>query len=131
PPKRRADLMDQDRPPNAQARSSIDALLDEQSACWREGKRTKIEDLLGRGPTSRQHPDDLLDLIVHEVSLRERAGESPDPEEYLGRFPWLADRLEVQLALQGLFRISGSATPGDVPAPKVVPPGAPAGYEIE
>src|SRR5262245_5439281 len=100
---------------SAPERPRIENLLDEQSACWHEGRPVRVEDLLARTPGLRDDPEGMLDLIVHELSLRARAGESPPPEEYLDRFPWLADRLEVPLQLQGLFRAEGPAALGGDP----------------
>jgi WD40 repeat protein len=112
-------------------RPRIDALLDEQSACWREGQPIRVEDLLARTPDLHDDPEGMLDLIVHELSLRARAGEFPPPEEYLGRFPWLADRLEVPLQIQGLFQRESSATLHSPPPSCDGRPTAPPGYEIE
>jgi WD40 repeat protein/serine/threonine protein kinase len=90
----------------------------------------RVEDFLERQPGLRDEPDGLLDLIVHEVSLRERAGESPEPEEYLRRFPWLADRLELQLELLGLFRAARLDDTGGTP-PRDGQPEALSGFAIE
>ncbi len=109
---------------------SVEALLDEQSGCWQAGRPIGVEDFLERRPGLRDEPDSLLDLIVHEVSLRERAGESPEPEEYLRRFPWLAGLLEPQLELQGLFRTARPNEPRRAP-PRDGQPEAPSGFAIE
>ena len=55
----------------------IETLLDEQSVCWRRGGPIRVEEFLDRSPGLRDDPEGVLDLIVHELSLRERAGESP------------------------------------------------------
>jgi eukaryotic-like serine/threonine-protein kinase len=117
-------------PATTSDRSAIDRLLDEQSLSWRDGRPVRVEDFLGREPGLRGDPEGVLDLIVHELSLRERSGESPAAEEYLARFPWLADRLGVQLRLQGLFRSEGPTDGHPAPAGDR-PSSAPAGYEIE
>jgi WD40 repeat protein len=58
-------------------------------------------------------------------------GETPDAKEYVGRFPWLADRLATQFALQRLFQSGGApALAGPEPA-RTERASAPPGYEIE
>ncbi|WP_227254459.1 serine/threonine-protein kinase [Frigoriglobus tundricola] len=75
------------------SRTSIDALLDDQSGCWRRGERTPAEAFLER----RAEPDTeaALDLIYHEILLRSRRGEDPDPEEYVRRFPQFREQLRA------------------------------------
>jgi eukaryotic-like serine/threonine-protein kinase len=87
-------------------RISIEALLDEQSVCWNAGQRLSVEDLLDRVPALRNNPEGVLDLIVHELDLRERAGESPSSADYLERFPWLGEPLALQLQVRELVRAS-------------------------
>jgi tetratricopeptide (TPR) repeat protein len=51
-------------------------------------------------PNLRNDPELVLDLICHEMLLRERRGESPTAEEYLRRFPDFADDLRLQLEVR-------------------------------
>lgn len=46
----------------------------------------------------------ILDLICHEMLLREKAGETPRLEEYLLRFPLLHDDLKLQSQIDDLLR---------------------------
>ena len=46
----------------------------------------------------------VLDLICHELLLRERRGESPDPDEYLRRFPEFAEDLRTQFEVRRALR---------------------------
>jgi hypothetical protein len=48
-----------------------EALLDDQSRCWRAGQVLRVEDYLAAQPALRNHPDVLLDLIEHEALLRQ------------------------------------------------------------
>jgi serine/threonine protein kinase/Flp pilus assembly protein TadD len=110
----------------------IDALLDLQSGYWAGGEPRSVEALLEFRPALRADPDTLLDLIYHEVLLRQRWGESPRLEEYVERFPNLADALRAQ------FDVHHALQPGTSLLPTV--PGGPAlpvtqlptvpGYEI-
>jgi tetratricopeptide (TPR) repeat protein len=74
-------------------RASVDALLDDQSGCWRRGERPPAEEFLGRRPGLASDADAALDLICHEILLRCRRGERPTLEEYAKRFPQYAEQL--------------------------------------
>jgi WD40 repeat protein/serine/threonine protein kinase len=95
--------------------------------------------LLERLPALRNDTEGVLDLIVHELSLRERAGEAPKVAEYLARFPSLAGLLEPQLQLRELVRTSestpkidgGQSLLGVARASDQGAISAPPGYEIE
>src|SRR5438046_473 len=67
--------------------------------CWRAGRRVAIEVFLNEHPAWRNDTDALLDLIHAEVVLREEAGESPQLDEYLDRFPLLAEAVRELFAL--------------------------------
>src|SRR5438874_2196902 len=86
------------------ARSYVDPLpprgeelLDSQSACWRQGEPLSVEMYLQLYPKLRADRELVLDLICHEMLLRERRGDSLDAEEYLRRFPDFAEELRMQL----------------------------------
>jgi serine/threonine-protein kinase len=80
----------------------------------------------------------VLDLIYNEVVLRKEAGESPRLEEYLRRFPHLAEPLELQFELEGAFWPEPLPQPGegDTVRTGLPPPPSPSlrpeipGYEI-
>jgi tetratricopeptide (TPR) repeat protein/tRNA A-37 threonylcarbamoyl transferase component Bud32 len=75
---------------------AVDALLDLQSGYWAGGEPRSVEALLDLRPALRDDTDMVLDLIYHEVLLRQRWGESPELSEYVARFPHLADALRAQ-----------------------------------
>jgi serine/threonine protein kinase len=71
----------------------VDELRAEQLARWEKGDRVRLEVLL---PTRAGLSDDteaVLDLIYGEILLREEHGDLPQRDEYLRRFPHLADPL--------------------------------------
>jgi tetratricopeptide (TPR) repeat protein len=75
-------------------------MLDEQSVDWQRGARTPVETYLARGAELGDDPEAILNLIYHEVLLRRRLGsDEPTLEEYVARFPHLADSLGIQFAL--------------------------------
>src|SRR5262249_25342211 len=74
----------------------LDRLHEEQRAYWQRGERVLVEALLEQHPTLWADTDGLLDLIYHEVLLREEHGEAPWLDDYLRRFPQLAAALRHQ-----------------------------------
>src|SRR5262245_41050086 len=81
---RSATLQDQLRP-----------LLADQRRRWRGGERPFVESYLTQEPALQVHPDAILDFIYQEIVLREATGEVICADEYLQRFPALADQLKV------------------------------------
>jgi serine/threonine-protein kinase len=78
----------------------LDQALDEQRRHWRNGDRRPVEALVSDHSALVGNRDAMLDLIYQEVVLREHAGEHPRLEEYLARFPGLAEPLRVQFELE-------------------------------
>ncbi len=73
----------------------VDVLLAQREA-WKRGERPPVEDLLRRHAHLAGDDNAVLDLIYNEVVLRESAGQRPELDEYLRRFP----RLEADLRAQ-------------------------------
>jgi hypothetical protein len=71
-------------------------VLDEQGERWRRGECLTVERFVEFQPALLKEPESLLDLIYHEVLLREERGESPGLADYLSRFPALLDQLRDQ-----------------------------------
>jgi WD40 repeat protein/tetratricopeptide (TPR) repeat protein len=126
--------------PTSNEPSSAARLRAEQRRCWQAGDRLLVEDLLRRQPELRLDTEGLLEVIYGEVLLRDEHGERPQRDEYLRRFPHLAealrDQFDVHAAVEaaaagGSFlaqpELTGVSLP-DVPAetgPVQVP-----GYEV-
>lgn len=85
----------------------IDAAIDELRRRWAAGDRARVECF------ALTDPDALLDLIYAEVLLREAAGERPRFEEYVARFPSLAEPLRVQFEVHEAIE-GDAATPREV-----------------
>jgi tRNA A-37 threonylcarbamoyl transferase component Bud32 len=81
----------------------------DQRQRWQTGERIPAESYLERYPRVRDDPDHALDLIFNEFLLRERLGERPGPDEFLGRFPGFAEVFQAQLRLHQALQPSGSA----------------------
>jgi tRNA A-37 threonylcarbamoyl transferase component Bud32 len=89
---------------------------------WQGSERVPAEDYLKRHPALNVDPEAVLDLIFHEFLLRERAGERPGTEEYLGRFPQYATTLGEQIELHRAVASGGSAL--TLPVPKAIDTGS-------
>ncbi len=79
-------------------RESLDRLLDRQRDLWQNGQRPTVEELLQGSGLDRDH-EAQLDLVYGEVVVREELGERPDLDEYLQRYPELADDLKLHFEI--------------------------------
>ena len=81
------------------AGGDVSHLQGDQRRRWARGERVLVEDYLKEFADLLGDPEVLLDLIYHEVIVREEFGDAPGLEEYLGRFPQLARQLGDQFEL--------------------------------
>jgi WD40 repeat protein len=89
----------------------LSQLLHAQSRDWGHEPGRLAEDYLAGQPALAQDPEAVLDLIYHEIQLRRRQGEAPALDEYLQRFPPLADQLPLLFEVnQALHPDRASAT---------------------
>jgi eukaryotic-like serine/threonine-protein kinase len=86
-------------PHDAEIQSLLDQALDDQKSSWARGEGARVERLLELAPALRDDAEALLDLIYQEYLLRKEAGEEPDPNELIARFPELAGPIMVQLGV--------------------------------
>jgi tetratricopeptide (TPR) repeat protein/tRNA A-37 threonylcarbamoyl transferase component Bud32 len=115
-------------------RARLEAILDEQRNAWDSGDRPSTEAFLDRYPALRDDAEAAVDLIYHEFLIRRSLGESPDPAEFLARFPdWSVALLgqfavdeAMQTATQSTVRLTNAdASPEPVtddPAPSSTAP---------
>ena len=80
-----------------------ESLLQNQSQCWLGGEPLRVEAYLQLHPGLNTDRELVLDLIFHELLLRMEGGESPDPDEYLQRFPEYAEDLRTQFEVRQAF----------------------------
>jgi serine/threonine protein kinase/tetratricopeptide (TPR) repeat protein len=78
-----------------EGRPAQEALLDDQARRWGRGERLLVETYLAQQPALSEEPEAVLDLLYHEVVLREARGEGVDVEEYIRRFPQWAAQLRL------------------------------------
>ena len=99
----------------------IQRIAAEQRREWLRGRRKLLESYLPQYPEIAQAEEPLLDLIYHEVRLRESMGEEVAVGGYLRRFPHLKDQLEplfeVHSALASAFPESTLAFDFDATRP--------------
>jgi WD40 repeat protein len=100
-------------------------LLERQRQCWQDGAGVPAEALLRQWPEVAARPEMALDLIYHELVIRERRGERPDLEEYVRRFPEHAEQLRRQFLLGGALGELGMFDPPTASAAPVADPDAP------
>jgi serine/threonine-protein kinase len=93
-------------------RPLLDLMLAHQRRAWRRGTRASVETYLARQPGVEADAETVLHLIYNEIVLRTEAGESPQREEYLNRFPHLAEQLELQFELEGALWPESRPRPG-------------------
>jgi hypothetical protein len=72
----------------------IREIVADQKRQWLSGRRVLLESYLPRHPRIAQSEEPLLDLIYHEVRLRESMDEAVAAADYLRRFPQLKDQIE-------------------------------------
>jgi serine/threonine protein kinase len=104
-------------PPTTPPASLPARALAEQRERWARGDRVAVEALIAAYPDLHSDADAVLDLIYQEVFLRERQGQAPSREEYLHRFPHLADAIRAQFEVHQAIQSDGAAEaePPEVP----------------
>jgi WD40 repeat protein/serine/threonine protein kinase len=112
----------------------LERVLADQRVCWGRGQRVPAEVYLERHPSLRGDADALLELLYHEILLREGRGEAPRLDEYVARFPGLAGQLrqqfEVHQALGSGELFPEAVTPPAPPREETVGLPAVPGYEV-
>ncbi len=111
---------------------SATALLTDQRQRWQQGQRILVEEYLRDQPALGADPGTILDLLYHEILLREEQGETPHLEEYVRRFPQFPTQLhlhfEVHAALTAVPATGHGLWAGAPAAPTVWP--AVPGYDV-
>ena len=100
---------------------SVDHLLQQLTQLWNSNQRIYVEQLvIDSNATDSLDSQQWLEMICHEVVLREKLGERPDLNEYQTRFPHLANELGIQWAINRLMNNAEtlSPAPSTIDAPK-------------
>lgn len=88
-----------------------DRLATEFCECWERGERVNVEDFLLRYPNLASRRWVVMGLLYEEYALRVEAGQTPDPEELVVRFPSLGASIRRQFAVEGWLRSSKDLFP--------------------
>ena len=81
--------------------NQIELLAGELRSRWRNGSRVGVESLGPQFETVAKNEEHLLDLIYHEVLIREEFGTAARLEDFVQRFPAHAERLQRLFAVHG------------------------------
>src|SRR5262245_36863484 len=93
---------------------TIERILADERRRWREGRGRPVEECLAERRQLESDDEAVLALLYQEVVLRQEAGQSPHVDEYVARFPRLAEAIaaqfEVDQALDGSIFSQNAAT---------------------
>lgn len=78
-------------------------LMADQRQRWQRGERVFLESYFRQHPEWCDSTERLLDLVYHEILVRERNGEEPILEEYVERFPHLAKELRMHFEVHAVL----------------------------
>ncbi len=81
----------------------LSQLRADQFERWKRGECKSLDTYIAENPELRSNDRLLVDLIYSEFCLRQDLGESPQPAEYLGRYPHVAAELRSQFDLGELL----------------------------
>ncbi len=79
----------------------VETLAGHLRSRWQAGNRVPVETLGPLFEVVAQNEEQLLDLIYHEILLREEFGETPTLDDFVQRFPKHKDRLSRLFAIHG------------------------------
>ena len=92
---------------SASLSDQIEMLAGELRTRWKSGQRVGVEQLGTAYEQVAKNEEQLLDLVYHEVLIREEFGEKPKLEDFTARFPQHVDRLERLFAVHGAIEDDG------------------------
>ena len=105
----------------------VEQLLNDQSQRWGQGERPLVEEYLLAHSQLASNDDRVLDLLNHEVLLREARGEAFALDEYLRRFPRLAGPLRGMFEVHALLEAEPESVSRAAVAERATLPAALAG----
>jgi serine/threonine protein kinase len=103
-------------------------LLLDQRRRWQNDERVLLETYLQEYPSLQVETDELLELLYHEVVLREEQDERPSLEEYQRRFPEHAEAIRLQFEIHAALRPPDEWDSEGTPAGNNLP--SVRGYEV-
>jgi eukaryotic-like serine/threonine-protein kinase len=105
----------------------VSMLLINQRERWQQGDCVPVEKLVEEQPTLRDQAGPVLELLYHEMLLREEQGQPPQLDDYLRRFPQFASQVRMQFEVHAALTAANGcsadhegspAAPGAGPTPR-------------
>jgi len=84
--------------------------LGEMRTAWRSGNAVRAEEILQAFPAVQANIEAILDVIYCEVLLRRERGDPPTAQEFVERFPQLAEPIERQFQWLSVLESAAQAT---------------------
>jgi serine/threonine protein kinase len=103
----------------------------EQRKRWRAGDPVRVEVFFQEYPRLKADEEAAIDLVYHEIRLREEKGEKGLVEEYLARFPEFAARLPALFELHSALKAGSPLDPNSTVAAKKRSPEDSFGEELD
>ncbi len=91
-------------------------LCAEQSTRWANGDHVPIEDFISQFQELKEDTSSLLDLIYHEIYLREIHGEPIELEMFVKRFPNLSSDITLMFEVHQLVDTGNLEVSDELPA---------------
>lgn len=92
---------------SASLSDQIEMLAGELRSRWKSGHGIGVEELGSAFEQVARNEEQLLDLIYHEVLIREEFGEKPSLDAFAARFPQHVERLQRLFAVHGAIEDDG------------------------
>jgi len=92
--------------PGGHAAHLVAELLADQRLRWRQGDRVSVEEYLRCHEALQSDSEGVLDLIYHEIVMRQEAGAALSLDEYVHRFPQYASQIKHQLEVHRALEAS-------------------------
>src|SRR5262245_38109569 len=90
-------------------------MLIEQRERWERGDCVPVERLIEERPSLRGNAEAVLELLYQEMLLSEERGEEPRLDDYLRRFPHLANDLRMQFEVHTAVKTSQDRPADEAP----------------
>ncbi len=91
----------------------VSMMLQSQRERWQRGDCVSVEKLVEEQPGLRDHEGPVLELLYHEMLLREERGQPPVLDDYLRRFPQLAADVKMQFEVHAALTATGLHSASD------------------
>src|SRR6187401_2528217 len=91
----------------------VSMMLINQRDRWQRGDCVPVEKLVEEQPALLDHAGPVLELLYHEMLLREERGQPPILDDFLRRFPQFAPDLRMQFEVHAALTADGKHSADD------------------